>query len=111
MYYSYTTYPDGLHTAYSQRHPDGSIHFVFEWPMFMDMGTARCTIPVMTWDELHGVEEGDLERMEAYVRENLDLMEELADEAASSPVEKGRVAYAQPVYVSRLRRLLLGGRR
>lgn len=84
MYYRYCTYPDGLHTAYSERHPDGSIYFMFEWPLFMDMGTARCTIPSMKWDELHGVEEGDLERMEEYVANNLDLIEELADEAAES---------------------------
>ena len=84
LYYRYCTYPDGLHTAYSERHPDGSIYFMFEWPLFMDMGTARCTIPSMKWDQLHGVEEGDLERMEEYVVNNLDLIEELADEAAES---------------------------
>ena len=94
MCYPYTSYPDGLHTAYSERKDDGSIWFVFEWPMFMDMGTTRCKIPAMTWDELHGVEEGDISRMEEYVRANLDLIEELADEAAGTPTIPGETSYA-----------------
>lgn len=81
MYFPYTTYPDGLHTSYSERKKDGSIWFLFEWPLFMDMGTARCTIPSMQWDELHGLAEGDLDWMETYVKENQELIEELADEA------------------------------
>lgn len=81
MLYEYMVYPDGFHTAYSERKPDGTIEFWMEWPSQSGMGTARCTLPSMKWDELSDVDDESLAWLKAFVERNRDLIEEMADDA------------------------------
>ena len=97
MYYPYTTFPDGLHVAYSERHADGTIYVMFEWPMYMDMGTARCTLPSCTWDQLHGIKKEELTQYNTYIARNRALIESLAtdvDGAQSQNSPVWEAAYA-----------------
>ena len=95
MFYKYMVYPDGFHTAYSERQPDGSVYFMMEWPSQSGMGTARCTLPSMEWDQLAAVDDEMLAWLKAFVDKNYDLINEMADDVTEGEhVERGSLAYA-----------------
>lgn len=95
MLYEYATYPDGLHTAFSERYDDGTYHFVFEWPLPMDMGMARCRLPQMEWDMLHRAGREDISRLEGFLGRNLDIIEDCVDQVSEElALERGGLAHA-----------------
>ena len=95
MFYKYMVYPDGFHTAYSERRPDGTVLFIMEWPSESGMGTARCTLPSMEWDQLVGGEDEMLAWLKAFVAKNYELINEMADDVPEGQrAEHGSLAYA-----------------
>lgn len=83
MLFEYMTFPDGLHTAYSERRADGSISFVMEWPSDSGISSASCRIPEMSWTRTPEVTDDVLASCKAFVEGDLDLIVEMADEAPS----------------------------
>ena len=91
MLFPFISYPDGLHTAYEPMASDGSYHVVCEWPIDMDVASARCKVPSMEWDRAHAASREDLAELSRFVGRNRSLLDELAEEARNPDLHLQRL--------------------
>lgn len=95
MFYEYAVYPDGLHTSFTERMPDGSYYFIFEWPLPYDMGMARCHVPSMDWDRLHKAGLKKLREFETFIAENREIIEDCVDQVTEeAALERAGLVHA-----------------
>lgn len=78
MKYPYVTFPDDTEVTFSDVKNDGSVLVYIETPVEDGFRDATCSLPAYKWLSNHGYSDSDMNRWEAFLRENAHLIMQIA---------------------------------
>ena len=82
--YGYLTLPDETGVAHSEMKPDGSVKVCFERPVDGGFWDATCWLPDYRWEEIKGFSGDEIQKLEAFLRNNAHLIIAFSQEGGFS---------------------------
>lgn len=78
MFFPYLEFPDNTQTVFSEIKPDGTVILHIERPREGGFDTAECSLPSYQWLLVDGFSDKDMERWDAFAKNNAPFIFELA---------------------------------
>lgn len=79
MMRDYVQFPDETQIAYSDVREDGTVLVGIERPRDWGFDSARCILPAYTWTDIDGFDDGEIDALDSFLRNNAPLIFELAE--------------------------------
>lgn len=78
MMWTYVEFPDETTVAYSDMLDDGTIRINIERPVDWGFDSAQCELPSLTWKEVSGFSDAEIESFTTFLKNNSPLIYEFA---------------------------------